>query len=243
MPAPTATAERAAASPRRTDILGRIDIADVGRVSGWAWDQGRPEHRLEVEIWLGDQRLGSTVADRERADLKRNGIGDGGHAFQFKLDPPVSATDLPQVTARVVIPELAEPVPLFRPSETQTVVERTVLLPFARLHKTLDAIAERQLRLARACELLREEQTKGPAQESALLQRLLSSQGQIEARLRELDVFQARFDETLRSLSEQNSGGGGEGERTLRRAVTVLAGTTLISSCTVVLLLLRPLLG
>ena len=112
---------------RRAEILGRIDIADAGRVSGWAWDQACPEHRLEIQIWHEQELLGTTVADRERADLKRNGIGDGCHAFLFRLERP--DLDLSTLVAKVVCPDLAEPVPLFRPSETQTVVERTVLLP------------------------------------------------------------------------------------------------------------------
>jgi hypothetical protein len=234
-------AERVEAGSRRAEILGRIDIADAGRVSGWAWDQARPEHRLEVQIWHRDELLGSTLAERERADLKRNGIGDGCHAFLFKLDRP--GLDLAKLVAKVVCPDLAEPVPLFRPSETQTVVERTVLMPFVRLQKTLDLIAERQLKLARACEVLRDEQRQAPDDARALLDQLLSAQQRVEQRLQELDVFQARFDGALRALSEQTAAGSHNADRPLKRALALLAGATLLSCCTIGLLLLRPMLG
>ena len=233
--------ERVEAGARRAEILGRIDIADERRVSGWAWDQARPEHRLEVQIWHGEELLGTTVAERERADLRRNGIGDGCHAFQFKLER--AGLDLGALVAKVVCPDLAEPVPLFRPSETQTVVERTVLMPFVRLQKTLDLIAERQLKLARACEGLRDEQRQAPDDAQALLDQLVASQQRIEQRLQELDVFQARFDGTLRALSEQAARGAEHPDRPLKRALAILAGATLVSGCTIGILLLRPLLG
>lgn len=241
MSAAIATAERDEAGARRAEIVGRIDIADARRVSGWAWDQARPEHRLEVQIWHGDELLGTTVAERERADLKRNGIGDGCHAFKFQLER--SGLDLARLAARVVCPDLAEPVPLFRPSETQTVVERTVLMPFARLQKTLDLMAERQLKLARACEALRDERRQRPDEARAMLDQLVGSQQRIEQRLQELDVFQARFDGALRALSEQAAGAAEQPDRPLKRALAILAGATLVSCCTIGVLLLRPLLG
>jgi hypothetical protein len=233
--------ERLEAEPRRAEILGRIDIADARRVSGWAWDQARPERRLEVQIWHGQELLGTALADRERADLKRNGIGDGCHAFQFKLGQP--GLDLSALAAKVVCPDLSEPVPLFRPSETQTVVERTVLMPVVRLQKTLDLIAERQLKLAQACEMLRSEQRQAPDEARALLDRLVASQERIEQRLQELDVFQARFDGALRALSEQLATRPAGAGRPLRRAFAVLAGALLTTFCALGLVLLRPLLG
>jgi hypothetical protein len=243
MSAAVAAGERAEAAPRRTEILGRIDIADAGRVSGWAWDQARPEHRLQVQIWHGDQLLGTTVADRERADLKRNGIGDGRHAFQFKLDRSAEGLDVSALVAKVVGPDLVDPVPLFRPSETQIVVERTVLLPFARLQKTLDLIAERQLKLARACDSLRDEKQNAPSEIKSLLDRIVAGQERLEQRLNEIEVFQARFDNALRALSEQSAAGTKSAEAPLKRAVRLLAGATLVSCCAIVLLLLRPILG
>jgi hypothetical protein len=235
--------ERAEAAPRRTEILGRIDIADAGRVSGWAWDQARPEHRLQVQIWHRDRLLGTTMADRERADLKRNGIGDGCHAFQFKLDPSAEKLDVSTLVAKVVGPDLIDPVPLFRPSETQVVVERTVLLPFARLQKTLDVIAERQLKLARACDSLRDEKQNAPSEIKAFLDRILAGQERLEERLKEVEVFQARFDSALRALSERSAAGTNSAEAPLKRAMRLLAGATFVSCCAVVLLLLRPILG
>jgi hypothetical protein len=230
-----ATGERAEAGSRRAEILGRIDIADASRVSGWAWDQARPEQRLEVQIWHGDQQLGTTVADRERADLKRNGVGDGCHAFQFKL--AAGDLDLNALLAKVVCPDLAEPVPLFRPSETQTVVERTVLMPFVRLQKTLDLIAERQLKLTRACEQLRAEQ-QASDEAGLLLDRLAASQERIEQRLGELDVFQARFDGALRAFSEQTVAATRTTDGPLKRVVGILAGCTLVCCCAIGLLIL-----
>jgi len=62
-------------------VTGFVEHADTTRVSGWAYDSGAPEARLEVTVRIGDQFYASGFADIARGDLLAAGIGDGKHGF------------------------------------------------------------------------------------------------------------------------------------------------------------------
>lgn len=241
MTATSATTSNPAA--RRAQLLGRIDITTPERISGWAWDQARPNEPVEVEIWLGERLIATTTADRERPDLKRNGVGDGRHAFQLKFDAPLAEDDIGRLVAKAICPDLPQPVPLPKPSDLEAAVERTVLVPFARLHRTLEQMAERQHQLARACEGLRAGGQETPGELGTLLHRLTAGQERLEAHLQELDVFQSRFDAALRSLNERLAEPAQGADRPLRHAVALLAGVTLVGFCALAALALGPLFG
>ena len=49
------------------------------------WDPNQPDVRQTVTLWVDGEAVASTVADRPRADLQGNGIGDGAHAFMIRL--------------------------------------------------------------------------------------------------------------------------------------------------------------
>lgn len=66
-------------------IEGRIDGIRESAVSGWAHDPDRPGERVELEVFLDGEHVGHCVANRERADLRNHGIGDGHHAFRLAL--------------------------------------------------------------------------------------------------------------------------------------------------------------
>lgn len=240
MPAMAAISNPAA---RQAQILGRIDITTPERISGWAWDQARPNEPVEVEIWLGDRLLAATRADRERPDLKRNGVGDGRHAFQLKFDAPLAEDDIGRLVAKAICPDLPQPVPLPKPSDLEAAVERIVLVPFVRLHRTLEQMAERQSQLARICETLRGGGQGAPGELTTLLHRLTAGQERLEAHLQELDIFQSRVDATLRNLNEHLAQPPEAADRPLRRAVGLFAGLTLIGFCALAALALGPLLG
>ncbi len=67
------------------EIHGLADSAGADRIMGWALDHSRPGHRLRLELRLGEEVIGAGVANKPRADLEANGIGDGQHAFEIQV--------------------------------------------------------------------------------------------------------------------------------------------------------------
>ena len=65
--------------PAASQIQGRLDAIEGRRLFGWVWDSARPTERLLIRILLEGRMICSATADLPRVDLRRNGIGDGGH--------------------------------------------------------------------------------------------------------------------------------------------------------------------
>lgn len=86
-----ALAEAPLAAPpsggRATELEGLVDNATSTRMFGWAWNATRPEERVTVELRLGEEVVATTLAERERQDLVKAGVGDGRHAFELPLTP------------------------------------------------------------------------------------------------------------------------------------------------------------
>jgi hypothetical protein len=61
---------------------GKVDIAAVRLVSGWAFSGAGP---VPLALLLNGAVVGRTVADLYNANLEAAGIGDGRHAFRFRL--------------------------------------------------------------------------------------------------------------------------------------------------------------
>ena len=74
-------------------------VATVDVISGWVFDDARPDEPLTVAIECDGRVVAEVVADGFRPDLKAAGKGDGRHAFAFRYDPPTGAGVL---SARVV---------------------------------------------------------------------------------------------------------------------------------------------
>lgn len=74
-------------TPRRDAerIVGALDAIVGHTVEGWAMNAGSPEKPAIVEIFDGENLLGSAVALIFRADLLAAGIGTGHHHFKFLL--------------------------------------------------------------------------------------------------------------------------------------------------------------
>ena len=99
-----------------SQIQGRLDAIEGRRLFGWVWDRAYPSERLLVRILLEGRMVVSATADLPRVDLRRNGIGDGGHAFEVELPEALAG-----VTASLTVvavsatdrrgdrPSLAEP--------------------------------------------------------------------------------------------------------------------------------------
>jgi hypothetical protein len=72
-------------------IVGSLDAIVGHTVEGWAMNVQDPTKPVTVEIFDGEQLLGSAVALMFRPDLLTAGIGTGNHHFKFLL--PESAFD------------------------------------------------------------------------------------------------------------------------------------------------------
>ncbi|HEY0832827.1 MAG TPA: glycosyltransferase family 2 protein [Azospirillum sp.] len=79
-------------------MLGFLDDVRDGNVDGWAADPARPDARITVVIAVDGARVGTAVADIHREDLTDAGLGDGRHAFRFRL-PDHLLDDRPHVVA------------------------------------------------------------------------------------------------------------------------------------------------
>lgn len=87
---------------------GCLDAVELGLVYGWAWNPQAPDQPVSVDIQLDGVSIGSCVANIFRPDLRDAGIGDGRHAFQFRL--PASLLDNKVHTVSAHIPSLGVPI-------------------------------------------------------------------------------------------------------------------------------------
>jgi predicted Rdx family selenoprotein len=74
----------------RARLEGYLDSLDGQTILGWAWTPDHPNLPVELEISDGDGVIARTMADRYRADLEQNGVGDGRHHFALTLDRVLS---------------------------------------------------------------------------------------------------------------------------------------------------------
>jgi hypothetical protein len=67
------------------EVVGYVEATTPTQVLGWAWAPRSPDRRVTVQAMLGQTVVAEATADRDREDLRKNGIGDGRHAFELKL--------------------------------------------------------------------------------------------------------------------------------------------------------------
>ncbi|MBV6631974.1 MAG: sulfotransferase [Alphaproteobacteria bacterium] len=77
-------------SSRPRQIDGYLDAIKGNRINGWAFD---PERKLEVDVFVNGRTITRLTADSYRADLARNGKGDGHCAFEYSFEFPISVKD------------------------------------------------------------------------------------------------------------------------------------------------------
>lgn len=63
---------------------GHHEASDCVRTAGWVWDRTRPDAPVVVEIYDGDRRIGTAIADVYRRGLAESEKGGGSHAFYFE---------------------------------------------------------------------------------------------------------------------------------------------------------------
>jgi tetratricopeptide (TPR) repeat protein len=68
-------------------IVGRVEGVRGSHLIGWVWDRSSPDSRVELDILVRDKPVTRVVANRMRGDLRRAGIGDGAHGFEWMVEP------------------------------------------------------------------------------------------------------------------------------------------------------------
>lgn len=141
---PDAASEQDNAKP----MNGRVDAIDMGRIFGWAFDPMAPDQRLVIRVLLDGKVIAEAIADRNRPDLRRNGIGDGKHAFEIALPEPIHSRtkDIVVMARNGSGSEQALRVP--QPDEQAA--EALIAAPLAKVLDKLDVLmaAQRQLQVS-----------------------------------------------------------------------------------------------
>ncbi|CAN7497029.1 hypothetical protein [Neorhizobium sp. LjRoot104] len=198
---PDAASEQDNAKP----MNGRVDAVDMGRIFGWAFDPMAPDQRLTIRVLLDGKVIAEAVADRNRPDLRRNGIGDGKHAFEIALPDPVHsrANDIVVMARNGAGSEQALRVP--QPDEQAA--EALIAAPLAKVLDKLDLLmaAQRQLQvsqrsLQRSPEIDADKtETAGLTDVSNAVESLKVDIGQ---RLNDLDVHLMRMDGVVAGMEK-----------------------------------------
>jgi hypothetical protein len=199
--APAGTEDRPAAPET---IRGRVDAVNEGRVQGWAWHPDHTAERLRIEVVQGGAVIATTLADQARIDLRRNGVGDGSHAFDFRIDAAIAIDDT--ISFRAVAAN-GESAPLRLASVDERAAEAAVSVPLDRVLERLDLLLafQKQLTIGQRDTLagtraLTERvgtlSAEGGAIDTAV-DRVGQSQADLVQRVASIEVFLARFDTTL----------------------------------------------
>jgi alginate O-acetyltransferase complex protein AlgJ len=82
-------------------VEGRVQAVIDGRVVGWGWRPERPGDRLELEVLVDDAVVARGRAELSRADLRRDGVGDGAHCFRIELPSELAVSGSRSIDVRV----------------------------------------------------------------------------------------------------------------------------------------------
>jgi len=115
-------APRAGITVATGPLQGWLDTAEAGLVRGWARDAANSDMPGPVEVVVDGVVLGSTLANRYRADLATAGYGHGQHGFEFRFPAPLAsdrphmlvarrATDRAPLTGAATVAERRSPSP------------------------------------------------------------------------------------------------------------------------------------
>jgi molybdenum cofactor biosynthesis enzyme MoaA len=85
----------------KASLNGFVDCVTASTVSGWAWDSGKPNDPVVVEISRNGQSIATITADGFRQDLLEARFGNGRHAFEIELPPEVLKVDSRVFSARI----------------------------------------------------------------------------------------------------------------------------------------------
>ncbi|WP_341486955.1 hypothetical protein [Pararhizobium sp. A13] len=203
---PDAASEQDNAKP----MNGRVDAVDMGRIFGWAFDPMAPDQRLTIRVLLDSKVIAEAVADRNRPDLRRNGIGDGKHAFEIALPEPVQsrASDLVVVARNGSGSEQALRVP--QPDEQAA--EALIAAPLTKVLDKLDLLmaAQRQLQVSqrsvqRTPQVDADKSETGTVGLTDVSNAIESLRVDISQRLNDLDVHLMRLDGVVAGMEKRQN--------------------------------------
>jgi len=212
-------------------LQGRLDAIEGRRVFGWVWDRSRPNERLLIRILLEGRMVASATADMPRIDLRRAGIGDGGHAFEVEL-PEAVASVSNNLTVVAVVPSTGEEIVLQSPSQDERALEAALSGPLNRVLDRLELLIEAQRRSQlmqrEAAETLRNTSKQVDeivGQEDgigAALELVRTNQAELAERVAGIEVFHLRFDKVLAGFDKRIEELTAAADRPMRRAVALL---------------------
>jgi hypothetical protein len=218
----------AMAPPSPARLNGRVDALDGARLHGWIWDETRPDERLIVRLLRDGAPVLETVADQGRIDLRRNGIGDGRHAFAMELDDATIGVR-GSLSVVGVSPSTGAELELRLPPPAELAAEAAIAVPLARFFDRVEALIALNRRMQLSQKELNDKLDALAARlderHGAIANDGEAAAGQAEAigqRLAELDVFQLRFDATLRGIDERLTTIRSEAKAPLRQVTVVL---------------------
>ncbi|ALA19941.1 MULTISPECIES: hypothetical protein [Chelatococcus] len=242
---PAAPAE--AAANLAADINGRMDAIEGARLFGWVWDRNRPLERLQIKVLIAGRQVLSTVADKPRVDLRRNGVGDGAHAFEVEL-PEFVLHHADQLSIIATSPSTGQEVALRMPSQDERAAEAAMNTPLGRVLDQLDVLIAAQRRsqiiqreAAEALRMTAEQVEKMSSNEEgigAAVELVRASQAELTRRVSDIEVFLMRFDRTLADFEERIRDLTHTADRPMRRAVTLLGALSLVAAASSIAALL-----
>jgi hypothetical protein len=239
------------ATPDKAQLQGRVDAIEGQRLFGWVWDRAHPTERLQVRVMLNEQTVASTIADMPRVDLRRNGIGDGGYAFELEL-PGAAEQGMAGFSVIAVSHSSGEELVLRSPSQDERAAEAALSAPLNRVLDRLELLIEAQRRsqvLQREIvETLRRtsDQIKEIVGEddgiAAALDVVRANQSDLAKKVSDIEIFHLRFDRILSDFGKQIGDLGSSVDRPMRRAVALLVafgGISAASAIAALVVLLR----
>ncbi|WP_410010499.1 hypothetical protein [Phyllobacterium zundukense] len=187
---------------------GRVDAIDDGRLFGWAFDPAAPTKRLTIRVLLDGKPIAEAVADKDRPDLKRSGIGDGGHAFDVML-PQFAAMRAGELVV-VAINGAGVEQALRVPKPDEQAAEALIAAPMTRILDKLDMLmaAQRQLQvnqrsLQRIAPVIDGSGGSTAVDAADVSNSIENLRGDVNQRLTELDVHLMRMDGVVAGLEKR----------------------------------------
>jgi len=193
----------------------------------------------------------SGTADLPRIDLRRNGIGDGGHAFEVELPESIAAVS-DSLTVVAVSTKTGEEIVLRSPSQDERAAEAAISGPLNRVLDRMELLIEAQRR-SQVVQREVVETLRGTSKQideilgqedgiKSAVDLVRSSQTELTERIAGIEVFHLRFDKVLADFDKRIEELTTAADRPMRRAVALLVtfgGLSAVSAIATLVLLLR----
>jgi hypothetical protein len=88
-------------SPEEDSIGGALDLVNADVICGWAFDSSQPDTPIKVDIFDGDKKLTTILANELRDDLVKENYGNGKHAFTYATPDSLKDGKTHTIRARI----------------------------------------------------------------------------------------------------------------------------------------------